>query len=197
MVQAVAPNIILASSSIYRKSLLQRLRLDFSCISPDIDESRFENESAGDYVRRLAEQKAAIIAGSRPDAFVIGSDQCAVLGDNILGKPGNHQNALKQLREAQGKRVVFHTGLCVMRKNTGFCEVDEVLYEVIFRQLNDAQLENYLRSEQPYQCAGSFRSEAYGITLFDKMRGDDPTALVGLPLIRLTRMLEEAGVNVV
>ena len=189
--------IILASSSSYRKSLLNRLQLDFNCISPEIDETRLANEPAGDYVKHLARQKAAAIADSHPDSIVIGSDQCAVLGDSILGKPGNHQNALDQLRAAQGNKVVFHTGLCVLQQSSGFCELDEELFEVEFRHLNDDQLERYLAVEQPYQCAGSFKSEGFGIVLFDRMRGDDPTALIGLPLIRLTKMLESAGIAVI
>ena len=190
-------DIILASSSTFRKSLLQRLHLDFSCISPDIDETRLPDEPAEDYVLRLARRKAQAVAESHRDSIVIGSDQCAVLGDLILGKPGNHQNAMDQLRAAQGNKVVFHTGLCVLQYSSGFCEVDDVLIEVTFRQLVDSQLEHYLRVEQPYQCAGSFKSEGYGIALFEKMQGDDPTALIGLPLIRLVKMLEAAGINVV
>lgn len=190
-------DIILASSSSYRKALLQRLQLGFSCISPDIDESRIFNENAGDYVKRLARQKAEAVAGLHPDSIVIGSDQCAVLGDAILGKPGNHETALQQLRAAQGKTVVFHTGLCVLQSSSGFCELDDELFEVDFRCLNDNQLERYLITEQPYQCAGSFKSEGYGTVLFERMRGDDPTALIGLPLIRLTKMLEAAGIAVV
>jgi MAF protein len=190
-------DIILASSSIYRKSLLDRLRLNFSSISPDIDETRIPNEPAGDYVKRLARQKAEAVAVLHPESIVIGSDQCAVRGDAILGKPGNPENALDQLRAAQGKTVVFHTGLCVLQRSSGFCELDEELFEVDFRSLTDEQLEHYLNIEQPYQCAGSFRSEGFGIVLFEKMRGDDPTALIGLPLIRLTKMLEAAGISVI
>lgn len=190
-------DIILASSSSYRKSLLKRLQLDFSCISPEIDETRLTDEPAGDYVKRLAHQKAAAIARWHPDSLVIGSDQCAVLGESILGKPGNHRNALDQLRAAQGNKVVFHTGLCVLQQSSGFCELDEELFEVEFRHLEDDQLERYLAIEQPYQCAGSFKSEGLGIVLFDRMCGDDPTALVGLPLIRLTKMLESAGLAVI
>ena len=190
-------DIILASSSIYRKSLLDRLRLNFSSISPDIDETRIPNEPAGDYVKRLARQKAEAVAVLHPESIVIGSDQCAVRGDAILGKPGNPENALDQLRAAQGKTVVFHTGLCVLQRSSGFCELDEELFEVDFRSLTDEQLEHYLNIEQPYQCAGSFKSEGFGIVLFEKMRGDDPTALIGLPLIRLTKMLEAAGISVI
>ncbi len=173
------------------------MHLDFSCISPEIVEDLLADETAEDYVKRLALQKAKVVADLNPNAIVIGSDQCAVLGESILGKPGNHQNALNQLRAAQGKTVVFHTGLCVKQHSSGFCAVEEELFEVEFRQLNDHQLERYLQIEQPYQCAGSFKSEAFGITLFNKMRGDDPTALIGLPLIRLVKMLESAGISVV
>ncbi len=191
------PVIILASSSPFRKSLLQRLHLPFTCISPEINENQYQNESATDYVRRLARLKAETIATSNPGAVVIGSDQCALLEGDILGKPGSYENALKQLKSARGKTVVFHTGLCVMQQSQAFCRVEDILFEVEFRQLQDRQLEHYLRVEQPFQCAGSFKSEAYGITLFSRMCGDDPTALIGLPLIKLTGMLEAAGVKVV
>jgi septum formation protein len=189
--------IILASSSPFRKSLLERLHLTFDCHSPEIDESQFPGESANSYVCRLAKQKAQVIADKFSDAVVIGSDQCALLDDQILGKPGSHENALDQLRAAQGKSVMFHTGICVLRQSTGFIEVDDIVFEVRFRQLTDSQLTRYLQIEQPYDCAGSFKSEGYGICLFDQMRGDDPSALVGLPLIRLTGMLENAGVEVI
>ena len=191
------PDIILASSSPFRKSLLERLHLDFHTISPDIDESHHQGEPAADYVCRLAQQKAEAIADQHPLSIIIGSDQCALLDGEILGKPGSHKNALEQLRNAQGKTVVFHTGLCVMQHSSDFREVEDILFEVTFRELSDAQLEHYLRVEQPYDCAGSFKSEAYGICLFSEMRGDDPTALVGLPLIRLTNMLERAGISVI
>ncbi|MDH5355437.1 MAG: Maf family nucleotide pyrophosphatase [Gammaproteobacteria bacterium] len=191
------PEIILASSSPFRKSLLQRLHLDFECYSPDIDESPYPREKAAEYVSRLAQQKAEAVASIFPGAVVIGSDQCALINDELLGKPGSHENALQQLRKAQGETVVFHTGVCVLRPTTGFSEVDDILYEVDFRRLEDSQLEHYLLVEQPYQCAGSFKSEGYGICLFKQMRGDDPTALIGLPLIRLIHMLENAGVQVV
>ncbi len=189
--------IILASSSPFRKALLERLNLPFECHAAEIDESHQPGESAEAYVCRLAQQKAQAISNKFPDALIIGSDQCALLDDRILGKPGMHENALKQLRAAQGKSVVFHTGLCVLRPSTGFCETDDILFQVKFRQLNDQQLNHYLEMEQPYQCAGSFKSEGYGVALFEQMCGDDPTALIGLPLIRLTGMLENAGINVI
>jgi len=189
--------IILASSSPFRRQLLDRLQLDYSCHSPDIDESIKSGESASDYVTRLAQEKASCVAEHYPGAVIIGSDQCALLDQQILGKPGTHERALQQLKDAQGRTVVFHTGLCVIKPETGFCDVDDVLYEVDFRQLSDAQLEHYLEVEQPYHCAGSFKSEAYGACLFSKMRGDDPSALIGLPLLRLIEMLEKVGVKVV
>ena len=165
-------------------------------ISPDIDESQLEGEDARSFVQRLARDKARIIAEQYPQAVVIGSDQCAYLDGRILGKPGNHANALKQLQQARGREVTFYTGLSVQQKSTDFSVVDCVEFRVGFRELTDQQLEHYLQLEQPYNCAGSFKSEAYGIALFSHMSGDDPTALVGLPLIRLTSMLEQAGVQV-
>jgi len=188
--------LILASSSPFRRELLERLHLPFRCQSPDIDESLQPGEKAVDYVQRLAREKARVIAEREPDALVIGSDQCALLDGEILGKPGSPERALQQLRQAQGKEVVFHTGLCVLQGSSGFQAVDCIDFRVGFRQRSDAQLRHYLEVEQPWGCAGSFKSEGYGITLFRYLRGDDPTALVGLPLIRLTEMLEQAGLEV-
>jgi len=193
----VQPEIILASGSPFRKQLLDRLQLDYVCLPPDIDEAIIPGEDACSYVCRLAESKANRVAVDHPQAIVIGSDQCAQLDEKILGKPGSHENALRQLREAQGKTVVFHTAVCVLNLSVGFSAVEDVVYEVEFRNLSDRQLDHYLRIEQPYQCAGSFKSEGYGACLFKKLSGDDPTALIGLPLIELTRMLENAGVEVV
>jgi septum formation protein len=193
----VQTKIILASSSPFRQQLLDRLQLAYESHAPDIDETINPAENASAYVCRLAESKARHVAQNHPDAIVIGSDQCALLDAKILGKPGSHENALRQLREAQGKTVVFHTGLCVLNLSTGFCTVEDVPFEVDFRVLSDRQLEHYLRVEQPYQCAGSFKAEGYGSCLFSKMRGDDPSALIGLPLLRLIVMLESAGVEVV
>ncbi len=195
--RTVSRPIILASSSPFRRELLQRLHLDFSSISPDIDETRLEGEIASNYVTRLAVEKARKVANEHPEAIVIGSDQCAVLDEDILGKPGSHENAMQQLRNAQGKTVIFQTGICVICLDSAFQQQAAVPFEVDFRQLSDQQLDRYLTTERPYNCAGSFKSEAYGITLFERMRGADPTALIGLPLIALTRMLEEAGVSVV
>ena len=189
--------LILASSSLYRQQLLDRLRLEYEIQAPDIDESVVEGEDASAYVCRLAEAKARHVAQNQQDAIVIGSDQCALLDGVILGKPGSHENALRQLRATQGKTVVFHTGVSVIRLSTGYCAVEDVPYEVEFRTLNDQHLDHYVRTEQPYQCAGSFKAEGYGSCLFSRMRGDDPTALIGLPLLRLIAMLEDAGIEVV
>jgi MAF protein len=189
--------LILASSSPFRRELLSRLHLDITAISPEIDESVVPGESPDQYVTRLSLQKAQAIAQDHPDAIVIGSDQCAYLDGQILGKPGNHENAVQQLRNARGKEVVFYTGLCVYRQSDSFerslCE----LFHVGFREVTDDQIENYLITEKPYNCAGSFKSEGYGISLFSYMRGDDPSSLIGLPLIRLTYLLEQAGIEVV
>jgi septum formation protein len=192
-----ADSLILASGSPFRKELLERLHLPFSTCSPDIDESVIPGETPVDYVRRLAREKAAVVASRQPEAIVIGSDQCALLDGEILGKPGGPENALEQLRRAQGREVLFLTGLCVMRGEDGFEQVDCIEFRVGFRQRSDEALRHYLEVEQPWGCAGSFKSEGYGITLFRYLRGDDPTALIGLPLIRLTGMLEAAGLKVV
>jgi septum formation protein len=191
------PEVILASSSPFRRELLNRLNFPFKSISPDIDESILPNEPAIEYVSRLAQQKAEHIALQNPGALVIGSDQCAYLDGSILGKPGNHENALKQLQNACGREVVFYTGVSVQQADKNFQITDCIEFRVGFRELSDDQLENYLHVEQPYNCAGSFKSEGYGISLFSYLSGDDPTALVGLPLIRLTSMLEQAGYKVV
>lgn len=190
-------SVILASSSPFRRQLLDRLHLDYTCQAPDVDESVLPGEAPEEYVRRLAEVKARTIAEQHPDAVVIGSDQCAVRDGQILGKPGNHEAALKQLQAAQGKTVIFHTGLCVLNLIGNFELTEVVPFEVEFRRLSDEQLDNYLRMEEPYQCAGSFKSEGYGASLFRALRGDDPTALIGLPLLTLVPALERAGIEVV
>lgn len=187
--------LILASSSPFRRELLERLGLDYESRSPGIDESRLPGEDATSYVCRLAEAKARAIATAESTALVIGADQCALLDGEILGKPGNHARALAQLRRAQGKTVVFHTGLCLLGIDAGFLRVEDVVFEVDFRNLDDSRIDAYLRREQPYDCAGSFKAEGLGIALFERLRGDDPTALIGLPLIRLVAMLEAAGVD--
>lgn len=190
-------SIVLASSSPFRQDLLKRLHLSFESLSPDIDEQQQDNEQPEQYVKRLSREKTLKIAEQRPLSTIIGSDQCAYLNGEILGKPGSREAAIKQLKTASGNEVKFYTGVCVLNPQQGFERVECVEFAVGFRKLNEHQIIHYLETEQPYNCAGSFKSEAYGITLFEYMRGDDPTALVGLPLIRLTRMLEEAGITVV
>jgi len=188
------PDLILASTSPFRHQLLERLEIPFSAQSPDMEETRIEGESASDMVQRLALEKARTVAEQQSPGLIIGSDQCAVLGSTILGKPGNEEQAFQQLRASSGQTVVFHTGLCLLNADTGHYQLDNVLYQVRFRTLSDQQIRHYLQREQPFNCAGSFKSEALGITLFEAMEGEDPTALIGLPLIRLTSMLAEEGV---
>ena len=188
--------LILASSSIYRQQLLQRLRLPFTAVSPDIDETPRPTEHAADTALRLAEQKARALAGRFPDALIIGSDQVAILNGEAISKPGNHANAVQQLTAASGRSVYFHTALCLL--NSGNAEVQTKIAsnEVKFRRLTAEQIERYLRAEKPYDCAGSAKCEGLGIALIESIRGDDPNALIGLPLIELTTMLMRAGVSV-
>ena len=187
--------LILGSTSPFRRELLQRLGIPFDTAAPEVDETHLPNETPQQLVKRLSIAKAHAVASHNPDALIIGSDQVAVLDDDILGKPGDHERAVEQLRRASGRSVRFLTGLCLYNSKTDDYQVDVVPFEVVFRKLTDEQIERYLRREQPYNCAGSFKSEALGITLFEAMRGDDPTSLIGLPLIRLTSMLDEAGLH--
>jgi septum formation protein len=186
--------LILASSSPFRRQLLERLALPFIVSSPQIDETPLPDESARQLVLRLAESKARALAGRFTSALIIGSDQVAVLQDQILGKPGNRANAIAQLTACNGKTVVFHTGLCLLDTAENTCQVDAIVSEVKFRDLTEAQIERYVDAEQPFNSAGSFKAESLGITLFEHLRGDDPSALIGLPLICLTRMLNNAGI---
>lgn len=188
--------LILASSSPFRRQILDKLQIEYTCISPDIDESQLENETASQLVKRLAENKAQKIADSVSDSLVIGSDQVAVLEDEILGKPHTHENAVEQLKKLSGKTVTFLTGLALINSKTGQVQSETVPFKVVFRSLSKQMIENYLKTEQPYNCAGSFKSEALGIVLFEKLEGEDPNTLVGLPLIRLVRMLESEGMNI-
>jgi septum formation protein len=190
------PKLVLASTSPFRKALLGRLGLPFETCAPDVDETVQENETPQQLVARLAEAKARAVASDQPDGLIIGSDQVAVLDDEILGKPGDHATAVQQLRAARGKHVTFFTGLCLLNTATGHCEVKVVPFSVVFRALSDAQIENYLQREQPYNCAGSFKSEGLGIALFERLQGDDPNALIGLPLIELISMLAQQGMEV-
>ena len=191
------PNLILASSSIYRRELLEHLQIPFSVISPDIDETPLPDEKPEDTALRLAKEKARKIAKTHQDALIIGCDQVATLDGIQLGKPLTHVNAVKQLRLMRGRRVAFHSALCLYNAKTGSMHAEDVVTEVEFRQLSDAQIENYLQKEQPYHCAGSAKSEGLGIALIAAMHGTDPNALIGLPLIRLITMLQDEGVNVI
>jgi len=189
--------LVLASTSIYRKELLNRLGLPFVTAAPEVDESVQTDEAPQQLVRRLAEAKARAVAAQYPDALIIGSDQVAAIDGRILGKPGGHQQAVAQLRLASGKCLQFLTGLCLFNAHTGVAQVEVVPFTVVFRALDDRQIESYLRREQPYHCAGSFKSEALGIALCERLEGEDPNALIGLPLIRLIHMLEKEGINVI
>lgn len=188
--------IVLASTSKYRRELLARLGLPFEVASPHVDETALPGEAPQDTARRLAEAKARAVAARFPQAIVIGSDQVAVLEGMPLGKPGNHTNALRQLKAMRGKEVVFHTALCLFAAASARAQTRVVPFSVRFRNYSDAQIERYLQREQPYDCAGSARCEGLGIALIAEMRGDDPNALIGLPLIALTDMLAAQGVDV-
>jgi len=190
--------LILASGSAYRKELLQRLRLPFEVMSPDIDETSLPNETPVDTAMRLAQAKAQKIAEQTSPALVIGSDQVATLDNHQIGKPGNHANALAQLQMMRGRSVVFHTALCLIDTHpasTMQLQIENIQTVVTFRDLPDAELDAYLKIEQPYDCAGSAKNEGLGITLIASIEGTDPTALTGLPLITLTSMLRNCGVS--
>jgi septum formation protein len=188
--------IVLASTSRYRRELLARLGLPFEVAAPEVDETPLPDEAPRETSRRLAEAKAKAVAQRFPGATVIGSDQVAVLDGMPLGKPGNHDNAVRQLRAMRGKEVVFYTALCLCQAASARAETRVVPYYVRFRDYSDAQIERYLEREQPYDCAGSARCEGLGIVLIAEMRGEDPNALIGLPLIALTEMLAGLGVSV-
>lgn len=191
------PKLILASSSIYRRELLERLQIPFTVVTPDVDETPLKHEAPQETALRLAQAKARKVGSQNPDALIIGCDQVATLDGMQLGKPLTHDNAVKQLAMMRGRTVLFHSALCLYNAVTDGMQAENVVYEVRFRQLGDAQIENYLRLEQPYHCAGSAKSEGLGIALMEYMRGDDPNALVGLPLIKLIGMLQKEGVNVI
>lgn len=188
--------LLLASTSPYRRSLMERLDLEFSVCSPDVDETPRAGESPMDLVRRLAEAKARAGAAQAGRALVIGSDQVAVVGGEVLGKPGSAERACAQLTRLSGQRVVFLTGLCLFNSAEDRTQLEVVPFSVVFRHLSSTQIQDYVRREQPFNCAGSFKSEGLGIALFERMEGDDPTALIGLPLIRLVGMLEAEGLAV-
>ncbi|HWW05008.1 Maf-like protein [Collimonas sp.] len=191
------PRLILGSSSRYRKELLSRLQIPFEVIVPDIDETPHPGESPQTTALRLALEKARAVALTAPNALVIGSDQVATLDGEQIGKPGNHENALAQLQKMRGRRVIFHTALCLWDSRQSQVEqavqIENVQTFVTFRDLPDAELDAYLRIEQPYDCAGSAKNEGLGIAILEKIESTDPTALTGLPLIALTGMLRRAA----
>jgi len=189
--------LVLASSSPFRKALLDKLQLEFTTDSPDIDETPLQGESIEDMVKRLAEAKAKALANKYPTALIIGSDQSAALKDKVLHKPGNFETAFEQLKAASGQTITFYTGLCLYNTETQQAETICDPYVVKFRELTDTEITNYLKREKPFNCAGSFKSEALGISLFESMQGKDPNTLIGLPLIELCRMLKANGQAVI
>ena len=192
---ASSRTLILGSSSRYRKELLSRLKIPFEVAAPEVDETPLSNETPRDLALRLALAKARAVASQNPEAVVIGADQVADLEGLPLGKPGNHANAVKQLQRMRGKTVIFQTALSVVCLATGFEQTDLAAVKVTFRDLTDAEIEAYLMAEEPYDCAGSAKSEGLGIALLAAIDNDDPTALVGLPLIRTCHLLSAAGVK--
>ena len=187
--------LVLGSTSRYRRELLERLRQPFEVLAPEVDETPLPGEAPAALAQRLALAKARAVAAQRPDAIVIGSDQVADLNGEPLGKPGNHERAVAQLRRMSGQTVLFQTALAVVCQQTGFEASELAVVKVVFRQLDDATIERYLRAEQPYDCAGSAKSEGLGIALLERIDNDDPTALIGLPLIHTARLLRQAGLQ--
>ncbi len=190
-----APRLILGSTSRYRRELVARLRLPFDIVAPDVDESPLPGEPPLALARRLALAKAMAVSRHQPDAVVIGSDQVCDVDGEAIGKPGTHERATAQLQRLRGRCALFHSAVAVVCAETGFQAEDVASVKVRFRELTDGEIERYLRLDEPYDCAGSGRCEALGITLLESIDSDDPTALVGLPLIRTARMLRAAGVD--
>jgi len=189
------PALILGSTSRYRRELLERLRLPFAVHAPDVDETPLAGETPAALAQRLALAKARIVSAAHPDAVVIGSDQVADLDGSPIGKPGTHERAVEQLRSMRGRSIVFQTAVAVVRASTGYVGTALAPVTVRFRDLSDAEIEHYLRTEQPYDCAGSAKCETLGIALLEAIDSDDPTALVGLPLIRTCALLRAAGID--
>jgi septum formation protein len=189
------PALILGSTSRYRRELLSRLRVPFEVVSPDVDETPHQNETPEQLALRLALAKAQAVAAQHPHAVVIGSDQVADLNGEPLGKPGNFERAKLQLQRMRGQTVVFQTAVAVVRADTGFARTELAQIKVRFRALSDDEITAYLHAEEPYDCAGSAKSEGLGIALLDAIDNDDPTALIGLPLIRTARLIREAGIS--
>ncbi len=188
--------LVLASTSRYRRALLARLGVPFVAVAPDADETPLAGETARETAVRLSEAKARSVAAAHPGALIIGSDQVAECDGRPVGKPGGHDGAVAQLAALSGKTVIFHTGLALLDAKSGQCRSALVDVRSTFRELASAEIETYLRRERPYDCAGSVKSEALGIALFERIESDDPTALIGLPLIRLVSLLREAGIAV-
>lgn len=195
MTQPADRPLILGSTSAYRRELLTRLRLPFTVVSPEVDETPQAGEPPSRLACRLALAKARAVAANHPSAVVIGSDQVADLDGEPLGKPGTHERAVAQLRRMRGHTVVFQTAVAVVCRESGFEQVELAPVRVHFRDLSDAEIETYLRAETPYDCAGSAKSEGLGIALLESIENDDPTALIGLPLIRTARLLRAAGLE--
>ena len=193
--ESLPERLILASSSKYRKMLLQRFGIPFECHSPNIDESRKQNESPVELAERLADEKAASICKDHPGAIVIGSDQLAVFENNVLGKPGSYEAAMKQLSAFSGRTIEFLTAVSVQCQSSGFRDAYIDITRVCFRELEPIEIRRYLDAEKPFDCAGAFKAESLGITLFERIRSEDPTALIGLPLIRTAKMLRRAGLH--
>lgn len=189
------PPLILASTSIYRRALLEKLAIAFTCCAPDIDETSKEEETATELVLRLSREKAAAVAQQHPDSWIIGSDQVCVINNQIVGKPGNRENAFNQLRKASGSTITFYTGLTLLDSNNGRWQQLVEPFTVHFRELSNTTIERYLDQEQPFDCAGSFKSEGLGIVLFQRFEGRDPNALIGLPLMGLIDMLGRWGIT--
>jgi septum formation protein len=190
------PQIILASSSIYRKELFERLSLDFQIIKPDMEEIRIESESAYDTADRLSEEKTKKVSSQFKEAIVIGCDQTAEYNNIQIQKPLNHKMALLQLKELSGKRVNFHSGVCVHYNKQNILQKKVISFDVKYKNLKLAEIESYLEKEKPYNCVGSIKSEGLGISLLDEINSSDPTAIIGLPLITLVKMLRKVGVNI-
>lgn len=189
-------NIVLASSSTYRSQILGKLPLTFTCRGGAVDETPYPNELPRDLAVRLSIAKAHAAAQTHPNHLIIGSDQVAACGDILLGKPGNRVQALQQLKVQSGNKASFYTGICLLDSHSGIFKTDLDICHVYFKNLNEDQLNRYLDREQPYECAGSFKSEGFGIALFSKIEGEDPNALVGLPLIKLIGLLNQFGLAI-
>ena len=187
--------LVLASTSPFRQAILQKLNIKFDTCDPQVDETPQHNETPQQLVTRLAEEKARSVSIKYPNSLIIGSDQVAVHDKEIVGKPRDHQDAVEQLRFASGKSITLYTGLALINSNSGKVQSIVDPFTIHFRQLTEEQIANYLKKDQPYNCAGSVKSESLGVALFERFEGDDPNSLIGLPLIRLVRMLENEGIN--